>query len=245
MTVHNRLLAVVVAIGAAVALTVAGSAAMADNGKTNNVLRVRLIGYEEGPAVSTAASGQFRAVIDEKAQEIEYQLSYSGLEGSVTQSHIHIGLRAQNGGIMVFLCSNLGNGPVGTQACPDAPATITGTLRPGDIHRPGRPGHHDRRVRRTRRGDPGRRHVRQRAQHPLPHRGDQGTARSRPLTSRFSTESVAGRVPAYRTAGGTRGTKDCSRARPYRRATLCPTVAIWISSCVTFAWSARSRRRAA
>jgi hypothetical protein len=126
-------LAAVIALGAAVALAVTGSAAMADNGRTTSNLRVRLTGYQEGPAVSTAATGQFRAVIDEKAQEITYQLSYSGLEGSVTQSHIHIGLRAQNGGIMVFLCSNLGNGPEGTQACPAAPATITGTLRPGDI----------------------------------------------------------------------------------------------------------------
>jgi hypothetical protein len=33
----------------------------------------------------------------------------------------------------VFLCSNLGNGPAGTQACPAAPATITGTLRPTDV----------------------------------------------------------------------------------------------------------------
>ena len=133
MAVQNRLLAVVVALGVAVAATVAGSAAMADDGKTTNVLRVRLTSYEEGPALSTAGSGQFRAVVDEKAQEIQYRLSYSDLEGSVTQSHIHIGLRAQNGGIIVFLCSNLGNGPEGTQACPAAPATITGTLRPADV----------------------------------------------------------------------------------------------------------------
>jgi CHRD domain len=34
---------------------------------------------------------------------------------------------------MVFLCSNLGNGPAGTQACPAAPAEITGTIHPADI----------------------------------------------------------------------------------------------------------------
>jgi CHRD domain len=33
----------------------------------------------------------------------------------------------------VFLCSNLGNGPAGTQACPPPPATITGTIRPADV----------------------------------------------------------------------------------------------------------------
>src|SRR4029079_7732711 len=57
---------------------------------------------------------------------------YAALEGNVPQAHIHLGGRSQNGGIIVFLCSNLGNGPAGTQACPAAPATITGTLRPAD-----------------------------------------------------------------------------------------------------------------
>jgi len=36
------------------------------------------------------------------------------------------------GGISVFLCSNLGNGPAGTQACPQS-GTVTGTLRPVDV----------------------------------------------------------------------------------------------------------------
>ena len=34
---------------------------------------------------------------------------------------------------MVFLCSNLGNGPVGTQTCPAAGGTITGTIDAGDV----------------------------------------------------------------------------------------------------------------
>jgi hypothetical protein len=41
--------------------------------------------------------------------------------------------RAQSGGIIVFVCSNLGNGPAGTPACPAAPATTSGTIRPADI----------------------------------------------------------------------------------------------------------------
>ena len=51
----------------------------------------------------------------------------------MTQAHIHLGGMHQSGGISTFLCTNLGNGPVGTQACPAAPATITGTLRPADV----------------------------------------------------------------------------------------------------------------
>jgi hypothetical protein len=51
----------------------------------------------------------------------------------VTQSHIHFGNKWQNGGISVFLCTNLGNGPADTQLCPAAPATITGTLTPASV----------------------------------------------------------------------------------------------------------------
>jgi hypothetical protein len=39
----------------------------------------------------------------------------------------------QTGGISVFLCTNPGNGPAGTQACPPQPATITGTIVPNDV----------------------------------------------------------------------------------------------------------------
>ncbi len=135
MMTRTRLLAAAVAIGAVVAATTVGSttAAGADQGDQNNI-REQLSGYEEDPLVfSTTGTGQLRAHIDEGAQEISYELSYSDLEGAVLQAHIHIGLRAQTGGISVFLCSNLGNGPAGTQACPAAPATISGTITPTDV----------------------------------------------------------------------------------------------------------------
>jgi hypothetical protein len=102
---------------------------------TQDVNRFReiLIGYEEVPAVSTPARGEFRARINNNQTRIRYELSYSDLEGDVQQAHIHLGQKGVNGGISVFLCSNLGNGPEGTQACPPAPATITGTIRPEDV----------------------------------------------------------------------------------------------------------------
>ena len=96
-------------------------------------LRELLTGYEEVPAVATTADGEFRAQINDNADTITYQLSYRETEGTVTQAHIHLGQKGVNGGITVFLCSNLGNGPAGTQACPPAPATITGTIRPADV----------------------------------------------------------------------------------------------------------------
>ena len=107
-----------------------GSFALADGGSKN--ARGQLIGYQEVPSVSTAASGKFDARIVDDSR-IEYTLSYTGLEGDITQSHIHLGQRSANGGITVFLCSNLGNGPVGTQPCPASPATITGTIVAADV----------------------------------------------------------------------------------------------------------------
>ena len=92
-----------------------------------------LIGYEEVPAVSTTGRGDFRAEASRDGSAVNWQLSYSNLEGNVTQAHIHFGQRGVNGGISVFLCSNLGNGPAGTQPCPAPPATISGTFTAGDV----------------------------------------------------------------------------------------------------------------
>jgi hypothetical protein len=94
-------------------------------------VRELLTGYEEVPSVSTAARGQFNARI--RADEIEWQLSYSDLEGAVQQAHIHFGQTGVNGGITVFLCTNLGNGPAGTQPCPAPPATISGRIFAADV----------------------------------------------------------------------------------------------------------------
>jgi hypothetical protein len=123
-----------VAVAGALATAAAASAAVAFAGGGMPSFHERLSGYQEDPLVlSTTGSGSFQAEIGAKDQEISYRLSYSDLEGDVTQAHIHLGGRAQSGGIIVFLCSNLGNGPAGTQACPPAPATVTGTLRPQDV----------------------------------------------------------------------------------------------------------------
>jgi hypothetical protein len=92
-----------------------------------------LSGYEEVPTLSTTGTGKFRARLRSEGTAIGYSLSYAELESAVTQAHIHFGATALNGPIVVFLCSNLGNGPAGTQECPPAPATITGTFDAGDV----------------------------------------------------------------------------------------------------------------
>ncbi len=95
-------------------------------------IRESLSGYEEVPAISTAADGRFAARIHFN-DSISYQLTYSDMETNVTQAHIHFAQAAVNGPIVVFLCSNLGNGPVGTQACPENGGTITGTFDADDV----------------------------------------------------------------------------------------------------------------
>ena len=92
-----------------------------------------LIGYQEVPSVSTTGNGTFNARISNDESRIDWELSYSDLEGAVQQSHIHFGNKGVNGGITVFLCTNLGNGPAGTQPCPAPPATISGTIVAADV----------------------------------------------------------------------------------------------------------------
>jgi hypothetical protein len=118
-----------VSMVAALAVTVTAAVA----GPHGEAIDARLSGFEEVPVVSTGASGEFQARLRVEGEEISYELSYAGLEGTVQQAHIHLGQRDVNGGISVFLCTNLGNGPAGTQACPASPATITGTIRPADV----------------------------------------------------------------------------------------------------------------
>ena len=93
-----------------------------------------LTGYEETPsAVSTTGNGTFNARISNDESRIDWELSYNDLEGAVQQAHIHFGQRSVTGPISVFLCTNLGNGPAGTQPCPAPPAKISGTIVAADV----------------------------------------------------------------------------------------------------------------
>ena len=193
-TRRTRILATVVALGAAVVASaataaeatttaVASAVAAVIPGATfpnlpNNVVFGRLSGLQERPAtVTTAGSGDFLVEIDPAAQVVRYRLSYTALGGTVTQAHIHFGSSGQAGGVIVFLCSNLGNGPAGTQACPAAPGTVTGTLKAAQVIGPSAQGIARRRVRRIRLGHPGREDLRERAQHEISGRRDPGPAR--------------------------------------------------------------------
>jgi hypothetical protein len=106
--------------------------------------RDRLSGYQENPDISTAARGSFKIEIDDDAQEITYELRYQGLEGTVTQAHIHFAKFGVNGGITLFLCGTPGApGPMGTPTCPADGATeavVTRTVGADQILAPGTQG---------------------------------------------------------------------------------------------------------
>lgn len=111
-------------------LVMAGSVAWAAG---PHQLRADLIGFEEVPPISTTGSGHLRLQIFPDNNAIHYELTYSALEADATQSHIHFGQMAVSGGVSVFLCTNLGNGPAGTQACPARGGTISGMITPASV----------------------------------------------------------------------------------------------------------------
>ena len=107
-----------------------------------------LTGFEEVPSVSTVATGTFDAKISNDSSQIDWVLSYSNLEGTVQQAHIHFGQKGVNGGISVWLCGNPTPPgvtpaivpPPGTQLCPPPPATISGTATAANVVGPANQG---------------------------------------------------------------------------------------------------------
>jgi hypothetical protein len=96
----------------------------------------RLNGYNEvvggpGPgtgSVSTLARGTFRAKLRKDPDRLEFELTYSGIEGgTVSQAHPHFAQRHVGGGIFGFLCG----GP--KPPCPSPEGTVTGTWTAADV----------------------------------------------------------------------------------------------------------------
>lgn len=128
-------------VGIAIALIVAvvlgvGSYALA--GPRDGGQLTRMESYFEVPSISSTGQGEFRAKIDENDETIAYTLTWENLEVGATQAHIHFGQRSVNGGISVFLCTNLGNAPPPpaplTQPCPVGPSgTVSGVITPAHV----------------------------------------------------------------------------------------------------------------
>jgi hypothetical protein len=91
------------------------------------------LGAGETGAILSPAKGTLQVKLNKDAHTVTYSLTYSGFINSVTQAHVHFGKIHVAGGVMVFLCSNLGTGPAGTPACPATGGTVTGTLTPASV----------------------------------------------------------------------------------------------------------------
>ena len=133
MTKRRVLIAVVAAMAATIGGVTAAASSAADGGGGGSRMRASLTGFEEVPAVSTTGKGSFTAR-QVSPGVFEYKLTYSGLQSPITQSHIHFGQKDVNGGVSVFLCTNLGNGPTGTPLCPGTTSgTVTGTFNAASV----------------------------------------------------------------------------------------------------------------
>ena len=103
----------------------------------SQTIRAKLDGYQVVSTQSTLGSGTFVTKVDRDNKTIEYQLSYQKLEGNVLQSHIHFGRPGTNGGIVLFLCTNLGNTPASATPAPACPGpkegSVSGLLHASDV----------------------------------------------------------------------------------------------------------------
>ncbi len=99
--------------------------------------KASLSGLEEPPALSSPGHGRFEAKISRDGESFDYKLSYSDLAGTVTQSHIHVGLPSVNGGIAIWLCQTAAvTVPAGAGTvplCPMPGGTVEGTVTAAQV----------------------------------------------------------------------------------------------------------------
>lgn len=125
---------VIPSVAAVVLALSAGMAAADDRDGKSTTFNVRLSGFNEVPVISTTGRGTFKATIDPVSGNIDYTLTYSGLQGKVSMAHIHIGPPQNTGGIAVWLCQTTTNPAPATTppsvvpTCPDPSGTVEGTL---------------------------------------------------------------------------------------------------------------------
>jgi CHRD domain-containing protein len=124
-------------LAAVIALLGIGSYAIAGGG-TKHFKATDMNGYEENADVSTLGTGSFEGRLSKDGTQLTYELTYSGLEGNVTQSHIHFGKAGVNGGISLWLCQTAAapapaQVAATTPTCPTPSGTVTGVLDAGDV----------------------------------------------------------------------------------------------------------------
>lgn len=118
-----------IAIAAALSALFAAPAAFAAD-----KVRAALTGGEEVPIVSTVAVGEFAGVISDGGDAIDYELTYSGLQGTVRQAHIHLAQPSVNGSVVIWLCQtslNQAPDPL-TPECPQS-GTVRGFITAAQV----------------------------------------------------------------------------------------------------------------
>ena len=121
-----------VLVAATIGLLATAANAQEYNARLSGFNEVGALNAETG-AILTNGRGMLDLVLNRNALNATYTLTYSDLTSPVLQAHIHFGKVHTPGGIFVFLCTNLGNGPAGTPSCPSAGGTVTGTMTPASI----------------------------------------------------------------------------------------------------------------
>jgi CHRD domain-containing protein len=110
--------------------------------RLNGFQEVGGVGAGQTGAIRSNGTGTLHLDLDANAGKATFTLTYSDLGSpsttatrTVTQAHIHFGKRHVGGGILVFFCTNLGNGPVGivTPPCPPNAGTVTGTFTSASV----------------------------------------------------------------------------------------------------------------
>ena len=122
------------AILAAAVTTVSAAGANAQQFQANfsGFQELGALNAETGAILSTG-QGTLALNLNQPAGTLIFTLTFSGLSAPVTQAHIHFGKVHVPGGIIVFFCTNINNGPVGTQACPAGGGTVSGTITGANI----------------------------------------------------------------------------------------------------------------
>jgi hypothetical protein len=134
----TRVTAALLAAFAAVGLGMTTVASADRDHDRSNQFQAFLKAANEIPIVISSARGRFSAELDDSGTTpvLRWRLSYEGLEGPITQAHIHVAQRFTNGGIVLWFCANnppITNAPAGTPACPASPGELEGEFGPEDV----------------------------------------------------------------------------------------------------------------
>lgn len=126
-------LVLVGSVAGALALGVLASIGAAGPGKRGDDDGKRMSSYLEVPSVSTPARGTIEVRL--RDDKLDYRLTYSRLEGTVTQAHIHFAQPSVNGGITAWLCETLTNPSPSatTPTCPAPGGTVSGTITSAEV----------------------------------------------------------------------------------------------------------------